>query len=116
MEIFGGPSDRELPEHEHRNINFAFKSIKKSAKLLHDRFPALPGGLEPHFRVLFSAIFQGFTRENFHQGGKPVELGGSKSVVFCGVSNALLSTDHSFAPPILPGLLWGDKRWHAACR
>ena len=28
----------------------------------------LGGGLEPHFRVLFSAIFQGFTRENFHQG------------------------------------------------
>jgi hypothetical protein len=27
------------------------------------------GGLEPHFRVLFSAIFQCFTRENFHQGG-----------------------------------------------
>src|ERR1700731_2088279 len=26
------------------------------------------GGLEPHFRVLFSAIFQGFTRENFYQG------------------------------------------------
>jgi hypothetical protein len=26
------------------------------------------GGLEPHIRVLFSAIFQGFTRENFHQG------------------------------------------------
>jgi hypothetical protein len=26
------------------------------------------GGLEPHFRVLFSAIFQRFTRENFHQG------------------------------------------------
>jgi hypothetical protein len=32
------------------------------------RWPTLlGGGLEPHFRVLFSAIFQGFTRENFHQ-------------------------------------------------
>jgi hypothetical protein len=26
------------------------------------------GGLEPHFRVLFSAIFHGVSRENFHQG------------------------------------------------
>ena len=26
------------------------------------------GGLEPHFRVLFSAIFQGVTQGNFHQG------------------------------------------------
>ena len=28
----------------------------------------LGGGLEPHFRVLFSAIFQGVTLGNFHQG------------------------------------------------
>jgi|HubBroStandDraft_6_1064221.scaffolds.fasta_scaffold8003501_1 hypothetical protein len=26
------------------------------------------GGLEPHFRILFSAIFQGVTLGNFHQG------------------------------------------------
>jgi len=26
------------------------------------------GGLEPHFRVLLSAIFQGVTLGNFHQG------------------------------------------------
>jgi hypothetical protein len=28
------------------------------------------GGLEPHFRVLLSAIFQGVTLGNFHQGRK----------------------------------------------
>ena len=28
----------------------------------------LGGGLEPHFRVLFSAIFQGVSLGNFHQG------------------------------------------------
>jgi hypothetical protein len=60
-----------------------------------------------------------------------VELGGSKSVVFCGGStykvficigssifqkgyqksqfNALLSPHHSFAPPTSPGLLWGRQ-------
>jgi hypothetical protein len=26
------------------------------------------GGLEPHFRILFSAIFQGVTLGNFHHG------------------------------------------------
>ena len=30
----------------------------------------LGGGLEPHFRVLFSAIFQGASLGNFHQGRK----------------------------------------------
>jgi hypothetical protein len=62
---------------------------------------------------------------------KPVELGGSKSVVFCGGStykvficidtctfprgyqksqiDAVLSTHHSFAPPTLPGLLRGRQ-------
>ena len=29
----------------------------------------LGGGLEPHFRVLFSAIFQGVSLGNFHPGG-----------------------------------------------
>ena len=29
------------------------------------------GGLEPAFRVLFSAIFQGVSLGNFHQGRKP---------------------------------------------
>jgi hypothetical protein len=28
----------------------------------------LGGGLESHFRVLFSAIFQGVSLGNFHQG------------------------------------------------
>jgi hypothetical protein len=28
----------------------------------------LGGGLEPHFRVLFSAVFQGVSLGNFHQG------------------------------------------------
>ena len=28
----------------------------------------LGGGLEPHFRVLFSAMFQGVSLGNFHQG------------------------------------------------
>ena len=30
----------------------------------------LGGGLEPHFRVLFSAIFMVFSLGNFHQGRK----------------------------------------------
>jgi hypothetical protein len=30
----------------------------------------LGGGLEPHFRVLFSAMFQGVSLGNFHQGRK----------------------------------------------
>jgi hypothetical protein len=30
----------------------------------------LGGGLEPHFGVLFSAIFQGFSLGDFHQSGK----------------------------------------------
>jgi hypothetical protein len=33
MEIFRGPSDRELLGHEHQNINFASKSIKKVCKI-----------------------------------------------------------------------------------
>jgi hypothetical protein len=37
------------------------KSRKKCCKLLHGEFsPLLGGGLEPHIRVLFSAIFQVF--------------------------------------------------------
>src|SRR6202035_1663571 len=37
------------------------KSIKKPEKLLHAKNrPLLGGGLEPHFRVLFSAIFHAF--------------------------------------------------------
>jgi hypothetical protein len=48
---------------------FAPKSIEKSAKLLQARFlPLLGGGLEPAFRVLFSAIFHGVSLRNFHQG------------------------------------------------
>ena len=31
----------------------------------------LGGGLEPHFRVLFSAIFHGISLGNFYQGRKP---------------------------------------------
>jgi hypothetical protein len=53
---------------------FAPKSIKKSAKLLQTAASPLPssarGGLEPHFRVLVSAIFHGVSMGNFHQGGK----------------------------------------------
>jgi hypothetical protein len=30
--------------------------------------PLLGGGLEPRFRVLFSAIFHGVSLGNFHQG------------------------------------------------
>jgi len=48
------------------------ESIRKSPKLLHAGFfsSALGGGLEPHFGVLFSAIFQGVSLGNFHQRGK----------------------------------------------
>src|SRR6516164_6494376 len=31
-------------------------------------FSSTRGGLEPHFRVLFSGIFQGASLGNFHQG------------------------------------------------
>jgi hypothetical protein len=37
-------------------------------QLLHAKFaPLLGRGLEPHFKVLFSAIFQGVPLRNFHQ-------------------------------------------------
>jgi hypothetical protein len=90
------------------------------------------GGLEPAFRVLFSAIFHGVSPRNFHQGRKRRILAGRKTVAFCGGStykfficigrsafargyqkskfNSVLSAHHSFAAPISPGL------WHAAYR
>ena len=51
-------------------VVLGLESIRKSQKLLHARFSssARGGGLEPHFRVLFSAIFQGVTLVNFRQG------------------------------------------------
>jgi hypothetical protein len=88
------------------------------------------GGLEPHFRVLFSAIFQGFPWGISIR----VETCGSERKQKCGLLwrfyiqsfymywcftfpreyqksqfNALLSTHHSFASPIPPGLLWGRQ-------
>ena len=65
------------------NSEFGFKQIKGSDcqpgrsvsavappnSLLHAKFsPVLGGGLEPAFRVLFSAIFHGVSLGNFHQG------------------------------------------------
>jgi hypothetical protein len=48
------------------------KSIKKLQKLLQNVARPISssarGGLEPHFKVLFSAIFQGVSLGNFHQG------------------------------------------------
>jgi hypothetical protein len=38
------------------------------------------GGLEPHFRVLFSAIFQGVSLGNFHQPGKKWNVVEAKSL------------------------------------
>jgi hypothetical protein len=88
------------------------------------------GGLEPHFRVLFSAIFQGFIRENFHQGRNQWNWAEPKVWSFVAILRTkflyvwqfylstgyqkyqfdeLLSTQHSFAPPIPPGLLWGRQ-------
>ena len=43
------------------------------------------GGLEPLFRVLFSAIFQGFPWE-FPSGWKTAESSGKKTVVNCSQS------------------------------
>jgi hypothetical protein len=50
---------------------FGLQSIKTSencCKLLHPISSSARGGLEPAFRVLFSAIFRGFCLGNFHQG------------------------------------------------
>jgi len=88
----------------------------------------LGGGLEPHFRVLFSAIFQGVTLGNFHQGRKRRILAEEKLWRFVAALhtnffyvlvvllfpgdiknpkfNAVLSAHHSFAAPIPPGLPW----------
>ena len=45
---------------------FKYKPLRTGMDLIH----VLGGGLEPHFRVLLSAIFQGVTLGNFHQGRK----------------------------------------------
>jgi hypothetical protein len=84
-----GLPDRELPGHKHRNTGFLGpKSIKKSEKLLHARFPPLPGGgLEPDLRVLFSAIFHGVSLGNFHQGRKRRILAEEKLWRFVAVLN-----------------------------
>src|SRR6266403_3666039 len=45
------------------------KIDQRCGTLWHAQFlPLLGGGLEPHFRVLFSAIFHGVSLGNFHQG------------------------------------------------
>jgi hypothetical protein len=40
-----------------------YKPLRTGMDLIH-----VLGGLEPHFRVLFSAIFHGVSLGNFHQG------------------------------------------------
>ena len=45
---------------------------------LQDNPPLLGGGLEPHFRVLFSAIFHGVSLGNFHQGRNRWKLAEAK--------------------------------------
>jgi hypothetical protein len=69
MEIFG-----VFPTVSFRVMNprlpiFGLESIKKSQKLLHARFSSCAReGLEPAFRVLFSAVFHGVSLGDFHQG------------------------------------------------
>jgi hypothetical protein len=63
----------------------------------------LGGGLEPHFRVLSSAIFQGFTRENFHQGRNQWNRAEAKVWSFV----AALRTKFLYVLVVLP--LHGDK-------
>ena len=45
---------------------FEFKQLRSGV----DSNYVLGGGLEPHFRVLFSAIFHGVSLGNFHEGRK----------------------------------------------
>jgi hypothetical protein len=56
------------------------------------------GGLEPHFRVLISAIFQGFTQDNFHQGRNLWNRAEAKVWSFV----AALHTKFSYVLVVLP--------------
>ena len=53
-----------------------FKALKSGMQWNY----VLVGGLEPHFRVLFSAIFQGVSLGNFHQPGKKWNVVEAKSL------------------------------------
>ena len=65
----------------------------------------LGGGLEPHFRVLFSAIFHGVSLRNFHQGRNLWKIAEAKvwsflvnqRTFFGGVRDAVTSDDHGWA-------------------
>jgi hypothetical protein len=50
------------------NTGFRPEVDQICSKLWFTKFPPLLGGLEPHFRVLFSAIFHSVSVGNFHQG------------------------------------------------
>jgi hypothetical protein len=68
----------------------------------------LGGGLEPHLRVLFSAVFHSIAQGNFHQSGKQwniVETKPLQTAASLGTRYLLVISDQTLKPliPFLAG-------------